>query len=112
MTTACKAERVCATEDLWDGELLGVFVRRVPVVLLRLPDGLRAYLDRCPHLGARLSEGRLSGVSLQCRVHHWQYDVRSGAGINPKRACLTRLPVFERQGAVYVDVSEVADGRP
>lgn len=32
----------------------------------------------CPHRGAPLSEGRLCGHTIECALHGWQFDVRSG----------------------------------
>ena len=32
----------------------------------------------CPHKGAPLSEGVLCGYVIECGLHGWQFDVRSG----------------------------------
>ena len=32
----------------------------------------------CPHRGARLSEGVMCGHIVECGLHGWQFDVRSG----------------------------------
>jgi len=32
----------------------------------------------CPHKGARLTEGTLCGHIIECGLHGWQFDVRSG----------------------------------
>lgn len=37
-----------------------------------------AITDRCPHSGARLSEGMLEGCVVTCARHGSQFDVRSG----------------------------------
>jgi nitrite reductase/ring-hydroxylating ferredoxin subunit len=45
----------------------------------------------CPHQGAPLSEGLLCGHVIECGLHGWQFDVRSGE-------CLTvcdRLKTYE-----------------
>lgn len=40
--------------------------------------------DTCPHAGGPLGEGTLTGETLACPWHGWQYDVRSGQRIgNP-----------------------------
>jgi len=74
------------------------------VLLVRLNGVVYAYENRCAHLGVALSEGRLDGSVLTCRAHHWQYDVRSGAGINPATACLRCFAVKIEDGTVFVDV--------
>jgi len=32
----------------------------------------------CPHRGARLTEGVLCGYIVECGLHGWQFDVRTG----------------------------------
>ena len=34
--------------------------------------------NSCPHRGAPLSEGALCGHIVECWLHGWQFDVRSG----------------------------------
>ena len=33
---------------------------------------------RCPHWGASLVEGQLCGHIVECSLHGWQFDVRTG----------------------------------
>jgi toluene monooxygenase system ferredoxin subunit len=99
--------RVATLHDLWDGEMRGVVVDDTPVLLVRVNGRLCAYLNRCPHLGARLSEGRLNGSVLTCRAHHWQYDILTGQGINPASAQLVKLVIETRGDGVFVDVQGV-----
>src|SRR5215208_1832447 len=34
--------------------------------------------NSCPHRGAPLTEGALCGHIIECGLHGWQFDVRSG----------------------------------
>jgi vanillate O-demethylase monooxygenase subunit len=43
-------------------------------VLVRLPSGLAAYVDRCPHRFAPLSFGSVDGDVLRCGYHGWCFD--------------------------------------
>jgi toluene monooxygenase system ferredoxin subunit len=95
--------RVASLQELWEGELLGCVVERARVVVVRGPGFVAAYEDRCAHLGVPLSEGTLQGCILTCRAHLWQYDARTGAGVNPRSARLRALPVRVEGGAIYVD---------
>ena len=52
-----------------------------------------AYENRCPHLASPLSAGSLDGGVLTCGAHEWQFDARTGRGVNPASACLRRYPV-------------------
>lgn len=102
-------QRVAAPEDLWEGEMRGLMIQRLPVLMARVDGKLCAYVDRCPHLGAALSRGTLDGTVLTCRAHHWQYDIRSGQGLNPSSAKLRALPIEIRQEGVFVDIRAMPD---
>ena len=36
----------------------------------------------CPHKGAPLADGDLSGHTIECAWHGWRFDVRTGACLN------------------------------
>jgi toluene monooxygenase system ferredoxin subunit len=80
-------------DDIWAGEMIAVKLGAADVLLCNLDGSLVAYEDRCPHLGSPLSEGALDGVVLTCGAHEWQFDARTGRGVNPASACLRRYPV-------------------
>lgn len=99
-------ERVAALADLWDGEMRGVRVAGKCVLLVRLGNEVRAYADRCPHLGMRLSEGELQDGVLTCRAHQYQFDVATGAGTNPRNVRLRPYPVSLVDGDITVEIDE------
>jgi toluene monooxygenase system ferredoxin subunit len=96
--------RVAALAELWTGDMSGYVVDGTKVVLVRLEDGVRAYEDRCAHLGFPLSRGRLEDGVLTCTAHHFTYDARTGCGINPKSACLKEFAVSIAGGDVLVEI--------
>ena len=98
-------------DDLWIGEMLGVEVGGVKVLLLNVEDEVRAYLDRCPHRASVLSEGNLEGLTLTCATHLWEFNALTGRGINPESSQLIRFPVRIENGMIYVEVPE-ADAIP
>ena len=97
-------EPIIADAELWDGDMTARRVDGHDLLLVRHNGVVYAYENRCAHLGVALSEGRLDGYVLTCRAHHWQYDVRSGSGVNPATACLRRFAVKIEDGKVFVDV--------
>jgi len=103
---------IIAATELWDGDMTARRVDGHDVLLARLNGVVYAYENRCAHLGVALSEGRLDGSVLTCRAHHWQYDVRSGAGINPATACLRCFAVKIEDGTVFVDVQAPSPDLP
>lgn len=99
-------ERVAALSDLWDGEMRGYCIAGARVLLVRIGDSVCAYADRCPHLGARLSEGTLDGGVITCRAHQYQYDASSGSGVNPRALQLHPYPVTLAEGVITVEIDE------
>jgi toluene monooxygenase system ferredoxin subunit len=69
---------VMPAEDLWDGELTGVKPGGRNIVLVNVGGEIRAYEDRCPHLGFQLSEGDLDERILTCANHQWEFDALAG----------------------------------
>lgn len=90
--------RLAAQDELWEGELRAIVADGVPLLLARIDGKVCAWLDRCPHLGSRLSAGRLEGSVVTCPSHHWQFDLTDGRGINPATARLTAVPLETRDG--------------
>ena len=90
-------------DDLWIGEMKAVKVGREEMLLVHFAGGVRAYEDLCPHQGVPLSKGVLSDCTLTCSAHHWEYDLVTGQGLNPKNSRLTCYPVQIRDVMIYVD---------
>jgi toluene monooxygenase system ferredoxin subunit len=103
-------QRAARADDLWVGELRAVVVSGTRVLLVRLPEGVRAYEDRCAHKGVALSAGALAGTTLTCSAHAWQYDLATGRGVNPASACLRRFEARVEGDDVLVDVGLVMGG--
>jgi toluene monooxygenase system ferredoxin subunit len=90
-------------DDVWEGEMVAIRVADADVLVVHLGDGeIRAYDNRCPHAGSPLSEGRLSDATLTCATHLWQFDARTGEGINPRGCKLRRYPMRVVDGVVVV----------
>jgi toluene monooxygenase system ferredoxin subunit len=98
--------QVMPFDDLWIGEMLGVEVAGVKVLLLNVEDEVRAYLNRCPHRASALSEGNLDGLTLTCATHLWEFNALTGTGINPESSRLISFPVRIEDGMIYVEIPE------
>jgi toluene monooxygenase system ferredoxin subunit len=97
-------------EDLWIGEMIGLELAGVPVLLVSIEAEIRAYLDICPHQRSRLSEGELAGCALTCGTHRWEFDALTGQGLNPSTSQLARLPVRVQEGMIEVMVEAGRSG--
>jgi toluene monooxygenase system ferredoxin subunit len=93
-------------DDIWAGEMRAVNLGATDILLCNLDGMLVAYEDRCPHLASPLSEGVLSDGVLTCAAHEWEFDVRTGRGVNPASACLHRYPVRVDDEQIFVRVGQ------
>jgi len=59
----------CTTVELPDG---------IELALYNVDGEFYATSNFCPHSGAPLSEGILCGHTIECALHGWQFDVRTG----------------------------------
>ena len=97
--------RVADAGTLWPGEMKGVIVDTTKVLLLNIGGDVRAYEDSCPHRGVPLSWGKLDAAgTLTCGMHLWQYDGRTGCGVNPRGVALRPLPMKVEDDGIWVEV--------
>ena len=96
--------RLCA-DELWDGEMESFEAGGTMVLLVKLEGRYCAYQAACPHQGTPLAEGELSEGVITCRAHHWQFDARTGQGINPRSVCLQAYALRVVDGEVYVELN-------
>ena len=117
---------VARTGDLPPGQRLLVQLRGRPVVIFNLEGEFFALLDRCPHQGGPLSEGRLVGLTesrqpgcyhwsrqneiVRCPWHGWEFDIRTGRSrCEPDRIGAPLYPVDIASGADLEDDMPAAE---
>src|SRR5437868_6055782 len=103
--------KIATLDDLWSGEMIGLEVAGIRVLLINVDGALRAYADACPHLGTPLSRGSLDRGVLSCATHQWQFDVRTGCGVNPRSACLEPLPLKIQDRDILLDPESIINMR-
>lgn len=91
------------------------FLLDTPILLFGTPTSPNAIVDRCPHRGAPLSRGTVTGATVQCPYHGWIFD---GSGALVAMPCLAdalpavRVGSFEtcvRHGLVFVKLGDAGD---
>ncbi|TDC51390.1 Rieske (2Fe-2S) protein [Jiangella ureilytica] len=111
--------RIGSVEDVRrDGcRVVEVDGRRVGVI--SVGDEFFAIADRCPHMGASICAGSLSGTFvpagphelvygmedrvIRCPWHGWEFDLESGRSLlEPKRVGLRTYRVTQRDGDVVL----------
>ena len=75
MDNLVQADRMTELED---GAMKEVLVQGRAVLLARIGDRYYAADNRCPHMGGKLSRGKLEGTVVTCPLHGSQFDLRNG----------------------------------
>ena len=73
-----------------------------------VPDETVVVIDNaCPHAGGNLSGGELAGKTVSCKVHHWTFDLETGACTDSPRARarVRCYPAQIRDGVVWADLT-------
>jgi toluene monooxygenase system ferredoxin subunit len=100
-------QKVASIEDLWSGEMIGLEANGEHILLVNLDDHIYAYADACPHQKSRLCEGTLTDKTIRCARHHWEFDVCTGRGVNPRDTCLRVFPIRIDGQDILVDIDAV-----
>lgn len=85
---------IAKIEDVSEGEKIRVLAGKRALVLVQLDGAFYALADRCPHAGASLANGRISGIvesdgpgdyqlcrqgeMIKCPWHGWEFDIKTG----------------------------------
>ena len=120
---------VAKLDEVADGSVRRVEAGGKAFALVRRGDAFFALVDRCPHGGAQLSGGRLTGIvtsdgpgdyklcradeMLKCPWHGWEFDVATGQSWSDPKSTRTRaVPVESVDGTDLVKGPYVADTVP
>jgi len=58
----------------------------------------------CPHRGAPLADGDLTGPAVECGWHGWRFDVRTGACLNRPDSPIETYEVTVEDGWIKITV--------
>jgi toluene monooxygenase system ferredoxin subunit len=98
--------RVCALEDVVDGQLRAFAVPGVtwPVIVTRVAGELVAAAGVCPHEDVALADGDLTGHTITCPGHGYQFDLRTGRCQHDPDLALRRYPITLIGDQLWVDL--------
>jgi nitrite reductase/ring-hydroxylating ferredoxin subunit len=77
-TTLAAWREVAALADLPPGAMARFTRGDLDLLVANTPAGILVTDDRCPHMAAPLSQGRLEGVQIECPLHSGRFDLASG----------------------------------
>jgi 3-phenylpropionate/trans-cinnamate dioxygenase ferredoxin subunit len=113
--------RIGSVDDLRREGCRIVEVDGRPVGIIAVHDRFYAIHDRCPHMGASMCAGSLSGTLvasaphelvygldeqvIRCPWHGWEFDIESGRSLlEPRRVGLKTYRVTQDDGEVVLHV--------
>ena len=64
--------------ELGDGTMEAVNVEGREILIAKLGDKYYAADNHCPHMGGKLSKGKLEGTVVTCPLHGSQFDLTDG----------------------------------
>jgi glutamate synthase domain-containing protein 2 len=100
---------VAQWNDLKDREPAYALVSNVDLVIVRYDDQVSVFHGRCPHRGALLSDGFVSGTNLICGVHKWDFRYDTGVSEYNEEEVLPKFSSWLENRTVFVDEEEIAE---
>lgn len=98
---------VATIDDLWEGDVGEFYADDLAILLVHLRSGeIRAFAGACPHAGFPLADGDVDGGVLTCSAHSWEFDLDTGAGLNPDNCQLMRYQVRRDGDLIAVAVPQ------
>ena len=94
---------------LKDREPAYALVANVDLVIVRYDEQVSVFYGRCPHRGALLSDGFVSGTNLICGVHKWDFRYDTGVSEYSNDEALPKFSSWLENGSVVVDEEEIAE---
>ncbi|MEN0076433.1 MAG: Rieske (2Fe-2S) protein, partial [Paracraurococcus sp.] len=117
---------VAAVSELPPGSRRLTVVRGRPIAVFNLDGEFFALVNRCPHQGAGLCEGEVTGLVtadgpgryrlerpgeiIRCPWHGWEFDIRTGQSYcDPRRFRVKAYPAHVEPGTNVVKGPYVAE---
>ena len=114
--------RVCARDELSPGECRIVEVGGRSIGVYNVKGEYHALLNRCPHGGAPLCRGIVSGLStsegpgrpvdwtmdgeiVRCPWHGWEYEIATGETVTEPVIRVKTFPVVIDDGDLMVELA-------
>ncbi len=97
-------EVVLHKDALKPGQVTEIIVAGSAIALANVDGTFHALSNSCPHADGPLGEGSLSGSTLTCPYHGWQFDVGTGSCLTMGEHQVETYPVQIVEDAVCVAV--------
>ena len=102
---ALQLYEVAKTSDLPPGSVISVEVEGESIAICNVDGEFFAIADECTHDGGSLDQGELEGDVIECPRHGAQFNVRTGAVMEPPAiAPIDTYRIEVRDDTILVEV--------
>jgi len=98
-------EIICTQDEVWEGDMDCFDSNDGQSILVMCLNGgeFKAFQGICPHQETELVQGTLENGILTCSAHLWQFDCKTGKGINPDDCRIAEYPIKVEGDNLLVD---------
>ena len=90
--------------DLKPGKGKKIRIKKQSIAIFKYKNDVFAIQNRCPHQNADLADGYIKDGNVYCSLHHWAFNLSSGAySFNPNVAIKT-FDVKIENDIIYVGI--------
>ena len=97
--------KICRIDELEEGRGRKFNAGRYRIAVFRHNEKVYAFQNACPHQNADLADGYIRHDKLFCRLHHWAFDLETGAYAFNSEMRLRTFTVVVKDGLVYIDIN-------
>ncbi len=97
--------RVCTVRELAEGESRTIKVLARRVAVFHIAGTFYGLEADCKHMKASIAHGTISGTTITCPAHGWQYDIPTGTCLTESWASLKTYPVIIEDESLFVEIS-------
>jgi toluene monooxygenase system ferredoxin subunit len=97
-------QKLCSAEEALSGQLTGVEIHGVKILVTRIDGNFVAFPPLCPHMAEPLE---MSGVcadgTLTCTKHIWQWNLKTGEPMGDAEKPLLYYPTRLEGNELWID---------
>lgn len=93
--------KIAKTEEIAEGKVRKFEVNNVEVAIARVDGQYIAFDDRCPHMNAPLSQGKVKNDEVECPFHHARFNLKTGQKTSDPKI---PVPRFIKMGNMMANI--------
>ncbi|RPH94126.1 hypothetical protein EHM69_08200 [candidate division KSB1 bacterium] len=93
---------VCRASEIKPGQARSITLLAKPYAVFNVGGELYGLDAACGHMKANLAAGRLYGDIVECAMHGWEYNVKTGECLTVAHTPLTRYPTKIENGMIFI----------